>query len=352
MKIAIATVQVPFIKGGAEILTGMLCEELKKRGHQAEVVTIPFKWYPTETLIDCMIMGRLIDLTEVNGEKIDLVIAMKFPAYYLKHKHKVLWLMHQHRQAYDLWNTPFGDIHNASDGKQVRQTIWEHDSKYINEADAIYTIAQNTSNRLKKYNGIDSTPLYHPPLNYEKLHCEEYGDFVFYPSRIDSIKRQRLLVEAARYVKNNVTMIIAGGGSQLEIEYINKYIAKYHLESKVKLVGFISEEEKINYYAKSLCVYFGAYDEDYGYITLEGFFSKKPVIVHKDAGGPLEFVINEENGYVVDSTAKEIAKRIDELYENKLLAQKLGENGYQSLLDKHIDWDYVIDKLLEGAGER
>ena len=70
MRIAIVTVQVPFIRGGAEILTEMLREELVKRGHQVDVVTIPFKWYPGETLMNCMMMGRLMDLTEVNGEKL------------------------------------------------------------------------------------------------------------------------------------------------------------------------------------------------------------------------------------------------------------------------------------------
>lgn len=350
MKVAIAMVQVPFIKGGAEIHAEMLCNELKKRGHEADIITIPFKWYPNETLIDSMVMGRMMDLTEVNGEKIDVVIAMKFPAFYVKHDHKVLWLLHQHRQAYDLWKTPYGDIHNTPDGDEIRELIMQNDSKYIKEAYAVYTNAANTSNRLKKYNGIDSIPLYHPPLNYEKLYCQEYGDFIFYPSRIDSIKRQRLLVEAARYVKSNVTMVIAGKGSKSELDYINHYIEKYHLQDKVKMVGFISEEQKIDYYARCLGVYFGAYDEDYGYITLEGFFAKKPVIVHKDAGGPLEFVVDNENGYIIDNKARDIAQKIDILYNDRQLAQRMGENGYQLLLDKHMDWDYVIDKLLEGTG--
>ena len=105
MKIAIATVQVPFITGGAEIHARLLHSELVKRGHECDIVTIPFKWYPSETLLNCMLMGRMMDLTEVNGEKMDLVIAMKFPAYYVKHPNKVLWLLHQHRQAYDLWGT-------------------------------------------------------------------------------------------------------------------------------------------------------------------------------------------------------------------------------------------------------
>lgn len=347
MKIAIATVQVPFITGGAEILTRMLRDELRKRGHQAEIVTIPFKWYPTSTLLDCMLMGRIMGLSEVNGERIDRVIAMKFPAYYVKHDNKVIWLMHQHRQAYDLWGTKYGDLHELLDGEYIREIIIRHDNKYITEAKAVYTIAQNTADRLKKYNNINAEVLYHPPLNYEKMRCDEYGDFIFYASRIDPMKRQRVLVEAARYTRTDVKFIIAGSGSQSEIAYIKKLIDKYGLHERISMPGFISEEEKLNYYAHCLGVYFGAFDEDYGYITLESFFSKKPVIVHKDSGGPLEFVENEMNGYVIDEDPKILAEVIDELYINRNKAKALGEEGYQSLKRKNMDWDYVINKLLQ-----
>lgn len=348
MKIAIAMVQVPFITGGAELHAKMLCEELKKRGHKADIVTIPFKWYPPEAIVDCMMMGRSMKLDEVNGEKIDLVIALKFPAIYVKHENKVIWLLHQHRQAYDLWNTPYGDMQNYPNGEMVRDMIYACDKKYISESRAIFTNAENTANRLRKYNQIEAEALYHPPLNCEKMYCEDYGDFVFYASRIDQMKRQRLLVEAAKYTKSPVKMIIAGSGSEQELKYIHKLIDENQLEKKVELVGFISEEEKLRYYANCLAVYFGAYDEDYGYITLEGFFSHKPVIVHKDAGGPLEFVVDEKNGYVIDTDPIVLAEKIDELYNNRKKAQRMGEAGFQLLQQKNINWDYVIEKLLQG----
>lgn len=346
MRIAIATVQVPFVTGGAEILTKMLCNELKKRGHQSDIITIPFKWYPGQALLDCMVIGRMIDLTEVNGERIDRIIAMKFPAYYVKHDNKVLWLMHQHRQAYDLWGTKYGDLEHFPDGKQVRQTILKYDNKYLREAKTVYTIAKNTGNRLMKYNGIPSETLYHPPLHYEQLHCEDYGDYIFYASRIDQVKRQRLMVEAARYTKTDVRFVIAGSGSRSELAYIQRYIEKYHLQEKIILAGFISEEEKIAYYANCLAVYFGTYDEDYGYITLEGFFSHKPVVVHPDAGGPLEFVCDGEDGFIVDSDPKELAEVFDRLYLDRKLAKELGEAGYRLMNKMNMDWNYIIDKLL------
>ena len=310
-------------------------------------MTIPFKWYPPETIVDCMMMGRMIDLTEVNGEKIDKVIALKFPAFYVKHQHKVLWILHQHRQAYDLWGTEYGDLHKEPNGEKVRKLIQSCDQKYIKEAEYIYTNAKNTANRLKKYNGIEAKALYHPPLNYEKLYCEKYGDFVFYASRIDPMKRQRVLVEAMKYTKTKVKAVIAGTGARREIEYIEMIIKKHHLEHKVTLTGFLSEEEKISYYANCLGVYFGAYDEDYGYITLESFFSKKPVIVHHDAGGPLEFVEDGVNGHIIEDDPRKIAALIDAWYLDRETAKRMGENGFRLMQEKHIDWDYVIQKLLQ-----
>ena len=160
------------------------------------------------------------------------------------------------------------------------------------------------------------------------------------------MKRQRLLVEAARFMKTDTKVYLAGKGSENERAQLNSIISRYGLENKVKLLGFITEEEKIEYYANCLGAYFGAYDEDYGYVTLEAFFSKKPVIVHEDAGGPLEFLIDDENGYVLETSPKAIAKRIDEWSLNKNLAKEMGMNGYNSIIRKNIAWDYVIDSLL------
>ena len=118
------------------------------------------------------------------------------------------------------------------------------------------------------------------------------------------------------------------------------------MEDRVKLAGFVSEEEKIDYYANCFCVYFGAYDEDYGYITLEGFFSEKPVIVHTDSGGPLEFVEDGRNGFVIEPDPIVVAEKIDYLFEHRNEAKRMGQNGKLSMEEKNLNWDYVIDQLL------
>ena len=85
MRIVIATVQVPFVRGGAEVLAEGLREVLHAQGHEAEIVTMPFKWYPPERILDQVLICRLLDLTESCGTAVDRVIGLKFPAYLIPH---------------------------------------------------------------------------------------------------------------------------------------------------------------------------------------------------------------------------------------------------------------------------
>ena len=349
MKVVIASVQVPYIKGGAEEQAGSLRAELARRGCQAEIVTIPFKWYPAETVLRCMVMGRLMDLTEMDGKKIDLVIALKFPAYYLQHPCKVVWLLHQHRQAYDLWGTEFGDIHKWPEGEYIRKSIIANDCSMLPEARRLYTISQNVSTRLRKFNGLHAEPLYHPPALWNVLKAESYERFIFYPSRITPIKRQRLIVEAARYFDNGVRVILAGKDDSGELEHIRRIIHKHNLEDRIVLPGFLTEEEKIDLYARCGAVYFGGYDEDYGYIPLEGMFASKPVITHSDAGGALEFVRDGENGRVTAPDPERLAEAVNHLFSKPEVLPELGRRGRETMRRKQVSWDFVLDRLLEPA---
>lgn len=337
--------QVPFLRGGAEIQAQMLRDALKTRGHDVDIVTIPFKWYPAQALIDGILLSQLVDLTEVNGQKIDLLIGMKFPAYYISHENKVLWLLHQHRQAYELWNTEHGDLHNMESGAEVRQIIINNDNRHLRAAKRIFTDSTTVADRLRRYNGIEASPLYHPPLHFEKFGPKDFGDYIFYPSRINDIKRQVLLAESLKYSKSPVKAVLAGAADPRTMEKIKGIVRRDGTESRLEMLGYISDEEKIRLYSECLGVYFGPYQEDYGYVTLEAFFSGKPVITHVDSGGPLEFV-NESNGFILKPEPRGIAEAIDLLYNRKDTARKLGANGRALMDTLNISWDYVIERLI------
>ena len=144
MNVAIVNNQAPFVRGGAELLAEWLHDKLEDYGHQAEIVRIPFQWNPSERIVDHMLATRLVRLANV-----DRVVALKFPAYYVPHENKVLWLLHQFRQAYDLWGTRYQDIPNTPSGHRIRDAIIDSDRRYLGEANHIYTNSKIVGHRLK-----------------------------------------------------------------------------------------------------------------------------------------------------------------------------------------------------------
>lgn len=346
MKIIIANAQVPFVKGGAEILADDLQIALAAEGHEVEQVKIPFKWYPPEKITEHILACRLLDLSESCEQNIDLLIGLKFPAYFLKHTNKVLWLLHQHRSAYDLWGTEFCDISSSELGNKNRDYIINSDNNFLPEAKKIFTISKNVSNRLKKFNNIESIPLYPPLLNPEKFFCNDFDDYIFYPSRINSIKRQHLAVEALKYTNTPVKLIIGGRPDTANsLQLLEEQISDCGVEGRVKIISEMSEDKKFTLYSNALGIIFIPMDEDYGYITLEALYSKKPVITATDSGGPLEFVDNDINGFVVTPDPKEVADAMDRLYMDKIKAKTMGTNGYEKILGLDLSWKRVVREL-------
>ena len=80
-RIVICASQVPFERGGAEVLVEGLRRQLVARGHAVDVVSLPFKWYPAQRLLSSCLSWRMLDLTEANGQPIDLVIATKSASF-------------------------------------------------------------------------------------------------------------------------------------------------------------------------------------------------------------------------------------------------------------------------------
>lgn len=345
MKIGIVNTYVPFVYGGAEFLADSLKDKLIEYGHQATVIKIPFKWYPPQSIPEHMLACRLLEI-----QNVDKVIALKFPAYYVKHPNKVLWLLHQFRQVYDLWGTPYQDIPSTPEGLRIRNVIFQSDNQYLPEAKKIFTNSSVVSGRLKKFNGIDSEVLYPPLMEAEKYYCEKYENYIFYPSRITRGKRQHLAIESMKYTKSNVRLIVAGNPDlPAELEYIESIVKKNNLESKVEIIGrWISQKEKVDLFANALgCIYI-PYDEDsYGYVSLEAYHSKKPVITCIDSGGTVDVVKDGSTGFVVPSEPRAIAAAMDKLYNDRELAKDMGVAGLERLGNMNISWDNIIKRLAE-----
>src|SRR5882672_10741007 len=218
-RVLVCEAQVPFVHGGAELHVRGLVDQLRRHGYLAERVSIPFKWYPKEELLSQAAAWRLVDLSESNGERIDTVIATKFPTYFVRHPNKVTWLFHQYRAIYDLSGTPYSEFDHTEGDVRLRDRLIALDNDVLAESKRLFTNARNTAARLARYNGITAEPLYHPPPLAGKLTSSPAGDYLLSVGRLEGNKRVDLIVRALAHVTPGVRLIVVGEGplrAQLE----------------------------------------------------------------------------------------------------------------------------------------
>jgi glycosyltransferase involved in cell wall biosynthesis len=346
MRILIATVQVPFVRGGAELHAEGLQRALAAAGHDAEIVSLPFKWYPPERIVDHIFAARLFDVTESVGRPVDRVIGLKFPAYLLPHPNKVLWILHQHRAAYDLWGGPLCDLMEYANGDDVRDAIRSADAALIPEARAVYANSRNVAGRLKRFCGIDAEPLYHPPPGAELFRTAPAEGFLFLPSRVNPSKRQLAVIEALALCREPVRVRFAGATDDVRYgREIAERIQALAIGDRVDWLDEVSDEDKRDSYARCLGVVFPPVDEDYGYVTLEAMLARKPVITCADSGGPLEFVRHGKTGLVVEPAPRALARAMDRVWREREAAARWGEAG-RTLYDSYrISWAHVVETL-------
>jgi glycosyltransferase involved in cell wall biosynthesis len=349
VRIGVLHPQTPFVRGGAEVHTEALVRALRKAGHEAEMITVAGKWYPATEIVHQMAVWRSLDVSESNGERIDAVIALRFPAYLATHERKIVWLIHQHRPAYELWDHPeYGALIRQDMTPEIRELIWRADRVGLGEAKRICTNSQNVRDRLYRSLRIPSEALYHrSPMTERLLGSEpgEVGDYVLLPSRLEALKRQSLAIEAMRHVRTDVRLVLAGKGP--DEQALREQIERLGLADRVRLEIFPSDERLAELYRGALGVCYPPFDEDYGYVTIEAMAAERPVVTTTDAGGPLEFVVERETGLIVDPDPRALADAFDRLRRDAGAARRLGRAGRALVLERVPAWPEVVRRLLD-----
>jgi len=344
VRVLVASTFVPFVEGGARTIVRDLVDALRARDHEVDTILAPAssRW---DRILEETLATRLLDVAGAA----EVLIAIRPPSYALRHPDKRVWFIHHHRNAYDLWGTQWQDFPNDAAGLAVRDAVRRADDLYLREARHVFANSRTVAERLRRFNGIEAGVLYPPLGRTEHLHWEAPEDYVVYPSRITSHKRQALVVEAAAHLASDARVVIAGAPDHPgALEQLEALIRERGLERRVTLIGrYISEEEKAELIARSLGVLYVPYDEDsYGYVSLEASHSRKAIVTATDCGGALELVRDGDNGIVTAPDPPSLAAAIDRLRADPAWATALGARARERLDELGIGWDRVIDGLL------
>jgi glycosyltransferase involved in cell wall biosynthesis len=324
------------MSGGAELLQENLVTALWAAGHRAELVRLPVAW-ERGRLFDAPLAWRMVDLDA------DLVIATNFPSYFVQHPNKVVWLLHQHRGAYDgfVAGAGWSDFGMDEVSLEEQRLLTEWDSVALGEATAVFTLSQVVTDRLARFNGLPSRPLAHPSPLHDRLHPGPFGDYVLSVQRQEANKRPQLLVEAMAETPAPLRAVMAGRGELMDD--LAALIADRGLQQRVDLAGFVPDDDLVELYAGALAVVYVPEDEDYGYATLQGFYAGKPVICAADSGAVLDWVEDGVTGLVTDGTPQGLAAAIRTLADDHDLARRLGEAGRQKVAG--LSWSELVAQL-------
>ncbi len=345
MKVLIVNNMAPFVWGGAEELAANLEKNLKIAGHEAEVLRIPFQWEPATKIPSQMMMVRAFELINV-----DRVIALKFPAYLIRHPSKTFWLLHQYRQAYDLFDAGHSNLPPGTVGDEIRNLIKNADTESFLESRNIFTNSEVTRQRLLKYNGIQSRVLL-PPINDPELFdAKVTGDYIFLGGRINDMKRQYLFLEAMKHVRGHIKLLIAGPpDTEADGNKLRALVEKYHLQDRVELdLRFLPRETYANYVRGAMAVAYAPYDEDsLGYVAMEGALAGKALITTSDSGGVTLLVKHHQSGWVAEPDSHAVADVLSLAAENISQARDYGAAARELWLGMGINWPTTVETLLQ-----
>jgi glycosyltransferase involved in cell wall biosynthesis len=241
-----------------------------------------------------------------------------------------------------LCGTEFSDFQHTEGDVGLRKRLFELDARMLGECRHVFANSRNTAQRLRTFNGVPAEGLYHPPLIADRLRGGPYGDYVLVVGRLERVKRVDLAIRAMAHVPRTLSIVLAGDGS--ERAAIERTAVECGVHDRVRISGHIGGDELASLYAGALAVIYAPFDGDYGYVTLEAFLSRKPVVTCSDSGGTLEFVVDGENGFVCAPEPEAIGGAISRLAADRALAARLGAAGLARA--KQITWDGVVERLV------
>jgi phosphatidylinositol alpha-1,6-mannosyltransferase len=165
--------------------------------------------------------------------------------------------------------------------------------------------------------------------------------------RLDRFKGHKLVINALKYLPDDIIYLIIGGGKEEKI--LKDLVKENKVEGRVIFTGRVPESELVDFY--NICdvfVLISKFDKNEGeglpLTPIEAAACGKPIIVGNEDGSK-EACIDGFNGFHVPSN--DLSSLIDKLlffYNNKEMALKMGING-RKMVEENFSYDIFKNKL-------
>lgn len=180
-----------------------------------------------------------------------------------------------------------------------------------------------------------------PKTDLSKIKDEGYALF------FGRLSIEKGIINAIKAIQNveSSKLYIAGDGP--EKENIEKYIKENSLEDKIKLLGYLKQDEINEYIIKSkVVIQPSVWFENCPYSVLETMEAGKPLIGSKIGGIP-ELIEDGINGYIYKfDDVNELSEKLQKIYKDEKIVQEFGKNS-RRLYEKKYSDDIYYKKLMD-----
>lgn len=154
--------------------------------------------------------------------------------------------------------------------------------------------------------------------------------------RLDRFKGHSLVIEALKYLPDDIIYLIVGGGKLEEELRLN--VSNLKLQSRVIFTGRVPENELVDFY--NLCDVFiliSKFDKNEGeglpLTPIEASSCSKPIIVG-DEDGSRESAVDGYNGFIISPNNVQIlVQKILYLYKNRDILKEMGTNARKFVVE-------------------
>lgn len=341
--LAVVTSSPAGVEGGHLIMARALVEAARASGHEAHLVITPDNGFGR--LTSSYLTAWRTNVKVVEGRHVDQVISLRYPSYAVRHPRHVCWLNHTMREYYDLWPRFQASLSWPQRIKEgVRKCGVQAVDRWLltQNVTRVFALSRTVQRRLSDHLNVRADFLY-PPPPLAGYRCDGYGDYIFAVSRLTSLKRMDLAVRAlAEDAARHVRLVIAGEGESRPA--LEALAGSLGIANRVTFLGRIDQRTMLGHLARCRAVCFVPFDEDYGFVTVEAFASRKAVVTAVDSGGPAELVRDDANGLVCEATPRAIATALARLTDDPALAERLGARAEALALT--LTWTAAMQRLL------
>ena len=323
------------------VIARELVRALGEAGHEARIIVTPQNRFGHQA--SAYLATWLTDLTSSEGRPIDQVISLRYPSYAVRHRRHVCWLNHTMREYYDLWDGFSATLSRRARLKErVRKAFIHAADRYLlTRLSRLFVQSRTVQQRMAVWQSLNSTILY-PPAPQRDYRCDGYGPAFLFVSRLTRLKRADLLVRAlATPAAGAIRLVIAGDGE--ERPALEQLAAELHVTDRITFTGRLSDDQLLDELATCRAVCFPPFQEDYGFVTVEAFASRKAVITCRDSGGPAELVEDAVNGLVCEPTPQSLSAALRRVMDDSGEAERMGAAAL--VAGSKLNWPSVVAEL-------